>query len=518
MKRPYLKTSLLTLIIMILIVSQVCWALSPPKLYHPIDNSIVGSSDPYFDWKAPRDALSCIITIFDIGDDTVIHKKEVFQNNYRMPTNILKNNTTYRWEVVAKKSSNEMSIPSENQQFTTTNCYGIPNWPDRDCDGIIDDIEKKIIFTDPDKKTLFVKPLKIESGKKKYWEEFVGYFTNKHGIFSIPQFADAGIEIVVIGNSANDYEAFQEWDYDPAKPDSKFLEKVAKLDPPLPHDLLAAFNNLPCDIMEIILAGENEFGTSWVCPGAGSNEGHINFISIGKSIVNNEIKNVSVWTFDTLAFAFNQERPHRYFSPEIYSLPFKKYFFQGPYPELIDNSEPEVLNCKLSNTGCKQLSPMNLYDDDPSPNPPFTVKNIVHSKDKDTVEFAPYVFNKEGVIVYAPPEIIFDKTVIGIEVDENSKIAKVKPYTYEDVLRRIIVHEMGHALLRIDNSLHCGNLKCIMCRYPLNWEKLFFGTRRCQPNEKEYASLCCEHDKGGSQDIRADGVVNNFVKKPKTQQ
>ncbi|MEA3230920.1 MAG: hypothetical protein U9Q05_04085 [Thermodesulfobacteriota bacterium] len=525
MKRTYPKTIILALIITILIGSEVCWALSTPILYHPIDNSHVGSTAPYFEWN-PLDEAEYYILIVTDNSDKVIHKKKTQIGNYRMPTNILKNDTKYSWQIKAYARENGESRFSAKRSFTTTNCHGIPGWPDKDCDGIIDAVETEIIFTDPDSKTLFIKPLKIDStGDIIYWKEFARLFVNEEDILNMDQFTAAGIEIIVIGNQANgyDYKDFNDWLFDPTKSDSSLASKIAELNPSLPDALTDLPDYLPCDIMEIVYAGANEYCDRAACHQSGTNAGQISFFHC-ETIVEREIKEVSLWTWDTLALVPNKERPHRYFRPEIYPIAFDNYFLQGPYLRLNKNSKPVVLmpvvlsgdlRCIDSPDSCMRFSPTNLYDADPSlPNPCLMAgpANRCLSIETDTVEFTPYVFNKEGMITYAPSDIVFDDMVIGAELDKNTGIATVKPYRYNEVLRRIIVHEMGHALLRIDNRTHCGNSECIMCRYTANWEGLSFGTKKCKPDEKEYVSDCCEHNQGGLHDIRADGVVNNFKK------
>jgi hypothetical protein len=95
-----------------------------------------------------------------------------------------------------------------------------------------------------------------------------------------------------------------------------------------------------------------------------------------------------------------------------------------------------------------------------------------------------------------------------ITFSKNAEITTVgsigKKYSQNEVLKRTIVHEMGHALLAASDSDHCEDLQCIMYHSVADWELWDFGP----PSS---TSRMCTHSPGGSKDIRAPGVVHNMV-------
>jgi hypothetical protein len=144
--------------------------------------------------------------------------------------------------------------------------------------------------------------------------------------------------------------------------------------------------------------------------------------------------------------------------------------------------KPIVTDCRKFPDKCNKLSPFNLNDNDPPPNPPYTMKP------DDTVEFNEIDFDSEGKII---------------------RIGKRgKPYTKYQVLARTAVHEMGHALLGAVWQDHCQNPCCIMCRKIIDRDQKGFGPG-CRIAETSVSK--CQHGPGGNQDIRAVGVVFNHV-------
>jgi len=241
------------------------------------------------------------------------------------------------------------------------------------------------------------------------------------------------------------------------------------------------------------------------------------------------------------------------------------YLKEGAYKESIaKNQKPITNNCSVISQQndpqqeniCDKFSPINLNDMDTLPNPPF--ENIPdHDLGEDTVEFSPIVFYNSneidetgqsfetGQIKYIPSKIVFIKglkikpttnagpviveielyqtnQVIKIEIikedqdtfsksvfmDVSSDTAYIKPYTRDEVLRRTIVHEMGHVLMGGGTEEHCSNKNCIMFKYTIDWEPHDFGPP-CGKDENGNNQYCCEHKPCGSLDIHAVGRVYN---------
>jgi hypothetical protein len=72
-------------------------------------------------------------------------------------------------------------------------------------------------------------------------------------------------------------------------------------------------------------------------------------------------------------------------------------------------------------------------------------------------------------------------------------------YSREEVMRRTIAHEIGHALLAASEADHCTDYRCIMYHSVIDWEMRDFGAGDCF------------HKPGGSKDIWASGVVHNSI-------
>jgi len=127
---------------------------------------------------------------------------------------------------------------------------------------------------------------------------------------------------------------------------------------------------------------------------------------------------------------------------------------------------------------------MNFNDNDSGP--PFS------NKPDQTVEFNKISYETSGKI--------------------NSIESIGKKYSEDEVLQRIITHEIGHALLGsgLDNG-HCSNPNCIMYKYTLDWEMREFGKPDSSSNQSTGLTVECEHSKGNSFDIRLPGIVHNSV-------
>ena len=336
---------------------------------------------------------------------------------------------------------------SASFSFMTVSVSGSP-WVTADDDG--DDIpngEEDILGTNPDKKTLFVRPKKQNSdGSYIYWEEFIKQLfpDSRPGFANIPAFTEADIEIVVIGCCPNppcnppchpDYPQFDKFDYDPATDNNP-----------------AAYENYPhCDILDVVLAmDKNKIGQGVYCSYGANNEGHTHFVANNTTMINGTIQLAPVWSWDTKGFTSNQTT-YGYYTPKIFPFPLDNYFTEGAYDSMAIGAQPVVTVCTEGGCGPgrpNRRSPMNLSGEGPDYGPP-----------DDSVEFNQISFDSHGGI-----------TSPVIKGDESYQTT---------VLKRTIVHEMGHALLAGSQSDHCENPQCIMYKATENWEMLDFGTVGC---------------------------------------
>jgi len=428
---------------------------NPPQLLSPENGETTVSTTPLFEWQPLPHAASYDLEILSI-DKKVIRDQEIKPGTsakWKVPSQyLLKGPAIYYWRLRAICGEIESNW-TELRSFTVQENSWAPE-DDDDKDGIPNNREKEYFHTDPEKVTLFVRPKKEVSFEYKYWKEFLSLFPDpRPGFARIPPFDHAGVEIVVIGPchtiSENDkchqYKKFDDFYYDPAK------------DPLHP----------PCDIMEIVYKMKfNDEQEGIHCADYSSHGGHTFFSEDGNTIVNGDKKDTSTWTWDTKGYTRKGEEHHSYFVPLIFPFPLDNYLKEGAYKSIDVNIVPETTNCNNSGGKCMHNSPMNLNDNDP--NPPYTLRP------DETVEFNGICFDSNGKITNKP--------------------ARAKGYDRDTVLKRTIVHEMGHALLSADKEDHCENPMCIMYKGTLDWEMHDFG-----PCRKKY---CCEHGAGGAKDIR----------------
>jgi hypothetical protein len=228
------------------------------------------------------------------------------------------------------------------------------------------------------------------------------------------------------------------------------------------YDPATDTNHPPCDILEIEYKGPKAF-----CSYGNHNYGHTYFYEAGQS-----------WYWDTKGYVPNNQtsahyQVHHYFTPLIYPFPLDMYLSEGAYQQIAaGQTAVETSGCGLKQCyDFEHCSPLNLSDGDAAA--PFT------GGPDGTVEFNAIVFRADKSI-----ELIGSQ---GIRYDRDA------------VLRRTIVHEMGHALLAASENDHCSDPECIMFYAVGDWELKRFGPGNCT------------HQPGGSKDIRAKGVIHNSI-------
>jgi len=182
-----------------------------------------------------------------------------------------------------------------------------------------------------------------------------------------------------------------------------------------------------------------------------------------------------------------------YYTPSIYPFALNKYFLEGAYDRVSYEEYPFKYDpCTASPyIQCYDLqndeaSPLNLYDADPVISP----EDAEEERDlyNETVEMG-----------------------VGITFDANAQITSTFPpteitwtsYFYDDVLRRTIIHEMGHALLaNAEGTQHCTFPDCIMGANTMDWELHPFGTST--PGG-------CEHSPGETREHNIREKVHNSI-------
>jgi hypothetical protein len=322
---------------------------------------------------------------------------------------------------------------------------------DGDADGISDETEGTL-HTNKEVKTLFVRPKMVQGSKFAYWPGFISLFPDtRAGFAKIPAFDEAKIEISVIGAAGHPYAPMRSFDYDPASD-----------------------NNRPaCDILEITYLPDGLYCTF----------GHHNF---GHTYFYNTATTEPTWYWDTKGYVPNDQttghyQKYGYFTPLIYPFPLDNYLKEGAYIRIESGQTPrETTGCGLNQ--CYDFiysSSLNLNASDP-----------VHGRPDGTVEFNDISFDSNSMqITYIGPDATGDPA---------------DGYDRDTVLKRTIVHEMGHALLGAAEADHCNDPECIMYHSVKDWKAWNFGPPASSGRK-------CIHSPGYSKDIRTPGVVHNRV-------
>jgi hypothetical protein len=321
---------------------------------------------------------------------------------------------------------------------------------DDDGDGISNATEA-LLGTNPAMKTLFIRPKKeVGPGTYDPWPGFIELFpwSGRPGFAYISPLVKAGIEVSVIGDAGHPYEPMTHFSYDPAT------------DP----------NHPACDILEIIYKPATSY-----CAYDQSNKGHTFFAGTS-------------WSWDTKGYtprdlSSSNYLAYGYHTPSIYPFPMENYFTEGAYPSIAVGAQPQPgSGCPYNQ--CWQVdlsSPLNVNQGD-----------VANGRPDTHVEMN---------------EISYDSVTSGV-IDRVRSIGAIL-YDRDAVMRRTIVHEIGHGLLDALGSIysasdplpgdHCEEAACIMNENTPDWELHEFGANGCV------------HSPGGAKDIRIPGVVMNSV-------
>jgi hypothetical protein len=289
---------------------------------------------------------------------------------------------------------------------------------DDDNDGIPNE-EETLLGTNPNKKTLFIRPQMWSGSQLQFvhWPGFKDLFPNARGagFADIPAFTNAGIEISVIGDPGHPYAPMRAFAYDPAT------------DANHPH----------CDIVEIVHMPDTAY-----CSQGSYNFGHTYFFPAS-----------AAWYWDTKGYVPNDQNAYQkynYFTAYIYPLAVNTYFSEGAYLSISNDAEPiTTTNCGLNECyETTNASPLNLNAADP-----------VYGRPDGTVEFNQIVFDSDKKITSVGAR--------GTEYDRNA------------VMRRTITHELGHTLMSASKDDHCSELQCIMYNSTADYEMRDFGPGSC---------------------------------------
>jgi len=360
----------------------------------------------------------------------------------------------YEWRIAALYPS--ATLWSEYRSFFyQPDFLVIPN--DFDGDGIPNN-EEHIISTSCWKKTLFIRPIKVdENGSDTYWAEFIDLFSSSFsqaGVINIPALETAGIEVVVIGCNQDNFPCHNHQEFD------EFIYSPSS-------------ESLHCDIMDIRLERDGEY-----CSESPYDvDGHTFFKEGMEIYIDGQTFNDNVWLWDLKGYTFLQVNDYGYYQPYIYPFAIENYFKEGAYNKIKKDEEPNWLDGLNSTIEDRNnCSPMNLDDSESL----LEHEEFTESGD-DTVEFNKIYYWNNGKIR-------------SIEVSQDH-------FHRKDVLRRVIIHEIGHALIR--NRNHCDNPDCIMSKYTFDWAPKGFGPAN--------SSFNCEHKVGESANPGRRGVIHNTL-------
>jgi len=322
---------------------------------------------------------------------------------------------------------------------------------DRDC--ILDTDEDSILMTDKTKRTLFIRPMiwNTTSGQYDPWVELTNPSHSEYQLNKQP-FADADIDLVIIGDQGNLYTPFKDPNYDPSDPEKNKdnLGIPIDFDPSRP-----GWQGPPCDILKIKARPDNHsqynrwfninYGNTWFNKTSGDTE----------------------WSWDTKGYVPWSEdwywEETGYFTPEIYLYAINSYFRQSAYTNVDINSTPHDPPPRPQN--CDSTSVMEGCWDFTQPRSPLNANDTSSNPRDGKVAFNQMEFDVDGTITTDP---VFASTL--------------DRYNYKQVRDNVLTHEIGHAVIGgSPNQGHCSTPGCIMFGYTTDWEtKTFIGDHKLE--------------------------------------
>jgi hypothetical protein len=315
-------------------------------------------------------------------------------------------------------------------------------------------------------KTLYVWPTcEVSEGKYVYWEGFIKLFNDLYGWpvdnreATIPPFNNKGIKVVVESMTPNPS------DYGRKETMQIICKGLKRRCLTMNIDCRRGINKY-CEV------GAFNY-----------NYGHTHFMH-------------DEWGHDTLGLTPGGSGQIRYGAPWIFPFAVESLFSEGAYKNLAVGEQPLTIpknqdcnggkKCYDPSEHCPNLNPNQNYcydfshyfDQYPIRYSPLVKDGLlsVCRRPGGTAQLGKYTFSNDGVI----------QTILQTGEDK---------YNRRQVLARVIVHEMGHALLNKIEALpyrhHCKYQNCIMFEGFENFDLHDFG-----PGNRE-----CDHESGGSMDI-----------------
>ncbi len=439
------------------------WGASmPPRLLAPSNGATLSSWAVALRWESSEGAKFYEVEVGSPdGEILFSHKTDAFfvhlspeapRQDDPYPRGRLKGNHRYYWRVRSCSGTRPGPWSASWAFLTPPEC--LPEI-DGDCDGIPDAIELAVFKTDPGRKTLFVRPCRKMDAKNCqmglpgfYFNEDLGTCFSYWDVFYhriFPESKDGRAAIPAFEDAGIEVVVLGAKD----NPCEAFKGEAGFGYCPSKNP------DWPCDVLEIIA------DTSGPPEGYG---GHTYFAG-------------NRWTWSPMGHSSGIGYEGEYGVAVVYLYSVDRYFDEGAYRKIAEKEAPLILDCRKAPDQCRGASPNNLDDQEKYP------ASFSLSSPDPTVEFNDILFDVDGVI---------------------RKIKKRgKPYTKNQVIARILVHEMGHALLGLR---HCQNPCCALNEETKDWEERLFGPW-CAEAEKKPRT--CLHDRGATRDIREPGIVHN---------
>jgi hypothetical protein len=449
-----------------------------PFLNSPADMSERVATETALQWSPSECADSYAVRLMVEGKGEWMEQRGISGTSFQVS---LSTGEGYTWQVNASNASGKTSDWSPLWKFRTEQVPPCLDG-DQDHDGISCEEEAEL-GTDPTRKTLFVRPVRVApNGARSYWPDFIRLFpengNTRPGLPPRPGFADVppltheGIEVVVIGppldGLQHQYRPLDDFNYNPAsgRPDRH------------------------CDILELVV--KDQCGDASDCA-LQLHNGHTFFKSDYQTYVDGQLTYVAAWSWDTKGYTPNRREPHHYHSPKIYLFPLDNYFEEGAYQTLRVGKGPSQAQCACLAVGTNSCGARSCWCDPPAMSCDACSPMGDHSPPCEW----PYNVRPSGTVEFNAFSFIRTGEIDRIGTREESGGVK---YSKESVLRRTIAHELVHALLNAQMTDHCENRQCIMFAWTLDWDMKDLGT--VGPDNKG-----CAH----AEAIKNFGVVYNNI-------